>query len=115
MSGSSNNRVEPRFFGSPDIYNDASRKKKPTVVPDWDDDHPPPPPYEPSESSSAPTNASAPPLEIPSPDYPNNPPNNYGTLPQSYPWPNTTPPIANRNWPWVSPPSNAPPGKKKKR
>ncbi|KAI9342985.1 hypothetical protein BD770DRAFT_351460 [Pilaira anomala] len=108
MSGSSNNRVEPRFFGSPDIYNDASRKKKPTVVPDWDDDNPPPP-YEPSESSSAPTNASAPPLEMSSPDYPNNPPNNYGTLPQSYPWPNTTPPIVNRNWPWVSPPSNAPP------
>ncbi|KAG2228495.1 hypothetical protein INT48_005062 [Thamnidium elegans] len=110
MSGPSNNRVEPRFFGAPELYNNRPQKKKEIINPSlWVDESnpPPPPPYTPNEpaSSFATTNASAPPLES-SPEYPIYPPIHYGTIPQPYPArANNTSDVATPSWPWISPPS----------
>ncbi|KAK4518997.1 uncharacterized protein ATC70_009224 [Mucor velutinosus] len=71
---SNDNRVEPRFFGHPSIYQNAaasSQKKdinEPTENPYWANPPPPysPPPNEPeSSNSSVAMDPSAPPLELP--------------------------------------------------
>ncbi|KAL7313636.1 hypothetical protein PS15m_007359 [Mucor circinelloides] len=76
QNGSNNNRIEPRFFGHPSIYQNAaatSQKKDaqqppPTENPYWANPPPPysPPPNEPeSSNSSVAMDPSAPPLELP--------------------------------------------------
>ncbi|GAN07625.1 hypothetical protein MAM1_0169c07127 [Mucor ambiguus] len=74
QNSSNDNRVEPRFFGRPSIYENtaASSQKKdtnePTENPYWANPPPPysPPPNEPeSSNSSVAMDPSAPPLELP--------------------------------------------------
>ncbi|GAA5802136.1 hypothetical protein HPULCUR_007597 [Helicostylum pulchrum] len=97
--GPSNNRVEPRFFGAPELYNKSPAKKEPV----WPDESSnPPPPYTPSEPSSS-SAASAPPLEL-TPEYSIYTPVHYGTIPQPYPANNTPDVVATPTWPWISPP-----------